>query len=490
MAQLPRVTQPIFASGASNIGQFGSAQAGTFVLSTNLATLMSLSAWSEGWSDAVIGSSKFPPLEEMNALAYITTSQLAYLFQSGVPEYDAGTTYYPYSLCRNPGTFQIFGSIAAGANTGHALTDPSNWKKLIDLGAPGGTVFTGSAPTGGTGNAQTLTTTTGLFTLTAGNIVDFVAGETNTAACQINVDGVGLVTIKKQGSSGLIDLAGGDITSTQSYIIVYDGVYFELQSSFNPAAFLQVANNGSDIASVPTFLNNLGTSQPTAGDFRKLKGVWGSNTTATFTADALTVLNGVSTRKLAAYNQALNSATSGAGGLDTGAIAASTWYAVYAIFNPTTLATSILMSASFTAPTLPAGYTYSALIGAIKTDGSSNFVGFTQQGREWRYKPGSNLSDLPSMASGSATLWTAIAVGSYVPTSIASMIDVVCHTQGSEHVSVSGNNNLSVGLTALYVSGTAQLTASVRILLESTNIYWYSDNSSPFVECYGFQLNI
>ena len=120
----------------------------------------------------------------------------------------------------------------------------------IYTGTPTGTVFTGSAPSGGTANAQTVTTTTGTFTLTAGNIVDFVAGHTNTAATTLNVDGQGVVTIKKQGSSGLVDLASGDITTSQTYIVVYDGVYFELQSAFNPAAYLQTANALSELTSV------------------------------------------------------------------------------------------------------------------------------------------------------------------------------------------------------------------------------------------------
>lgn len=77
---------------------------------------------------------------------------------------------------------------------------------------------------------------------------------------------------------------------------------------------------------------------------------------------------------------AANMATSGANGLDTGSEAASTWYYVYLIYNGTTVAS--LLSTSNGAPTLPSGYTYSALVGVVRNDGSSNFLAFYQQDRE------------------------------------------------------------------------------------------------------------
>jgi hypothetical protein len=72
---------------------------------------------------------------------------------------------------------------------------------------------------------------------------------------------------------------------------------------------------------------------------------------------------------------------SGAGGIDTGTVAASTFYAVHAIgdsygVNPG----SALLSLSLTAPTLPKGYDMFRRIGFIKTDGSSHILAFRQYG--------------------------------------------------------------------------------------------------------------
>lgn len=62
------------------------------------------------------------------------------------------------------------------------------------------------------------------------------------------------------------------------------------------------------------------------------------------------------------------------GGLDTGTIAANTWYYVYIIKRVDTGVVDMLYSASPTAPTMPANYTLKRLIGAVKTDGSSHWV--------------------------------------------------------------------------------------------------------------------
>lgn len=133
MSRLSRATQLIFGTSGS-VGEFGSAAAGTPTTTTSVALAQSLSQWASGWLAAVLGSSKFPAIEDMNAVAFVTTAQLAYLFQQGIPEYDAGTTYYIGSICVNPNTYQMYGS-KTNANVGNALTSGSNWQFLGDLAA-------------------------------------------------------------------------------------------------------------------------------------------------------------------------------------------------------------------------------------------------------------------------------------------------------------------------------------------------------------------
>lgn len=78
---------------------------------------------------------------------------------------------------------------------------------------------------------------------------------------------------------------------------------------------------------------------------------------------------------------------SGAGGLDTGTSAVSTWYFLWAIYNPTTNVASCLASVSSTTPSMPAGYTYKARVGANRTDASANkcFYRIIQYGRIANY---------------------------------------------------------------------------------------------------------
>lgn len=75
-------------------------------------------------------------------------------------------------------------------------------------------------------------------------------------------------------------------------------------------------------------------------------------------------------------NKSVNLATTGAGGLDTGSIAANTWYYIYAIKNLITGATAGLASTSNSSPTMPSGYTKKRRIGTARSDSSSKIRPF------------------------------------------------------------------------------------------------------------------
>jgi hypothetical protein len=82
-----------------------------------------------------------------------------------------------------------------------------------------------------------------------------------------------------------------------------------------------------------------------------------------------------------------------AGGLDAGAVAADTLYAVWLIMRSDTGVVDALISTSFTAPTMPTDYDYKRLIGAVMTNGASNVIQFTQVDNYFRYT-GDVLSDV------------------------------------------------------------------------------------------------
>lgn len=135
MARILRKLTKVFASSATNNGQFGSGQASGGVTSDDIDVLQQLPAFESGWNSATISSSNLPTIEEFQALNYINTTQLKYLFQQGIPEFLATETYYTSSVVKKSGTYELYGSLV-NDNLGNALPDQvndANWQYLGDL---------------------------------------------------------------------------------------------------------------------------------------------------------------------------------------------------------------------------------------------------------------------------------------------------------------------------------------------------------------------
>lgn len=81
-------------------------------------------------------------------------------------------------------------------------------------------------------------------------------------------------------------------------------------------------------------------------------------------------------------------AGTGNGSLDTGSIANATWYHVYLIISSVGVV-DIITSLSASVPAFPTGYATARRIGALLTDGSANWVAFSQLGNEflWNVMP-------------------------------------------------------------------------------------------------------
>lgn len=135
MTNLTRVTGKIFGETASTsntpkeIGQFGSAKAGTYNATGDVATIQNLAAWSNGWIDAVTPTQQFPSLPEMTGVHKVLSYQNAYLLQKGVAEWDAGTTYYTGDLCKGVGEGKLYVS-KIDSNINNDLTDTNSWEEL------------------------------------------------------------------------------------------------------------------------------------------------------------------------------------------------------------------------------------------------------------------------------------------------------------------------------------------------------------------------
>lgn len=326
---------------------------------------------------------------------------------------------------------------------------------------------------GGSASAQTATISgiSSLINLLGAEIV-YIAPGTNTGAVTLAVSGLTAKSVLKPSPSGLVALTGGEIQSGKLTAMIWDGTEYVLQINYNP----QSAGTGPKGAFSGLTINNDGGSPNTIIDVAATQIVLQDSSVDRINVASLSVT--------------INSALSGAGGLDTGSLANSTWYALWVIYNPTTQTASGLMSLSATAPTLPSGYTYAARVGWQRTDSSGNFYRIKQIGRRAQYvvTPTTNTAVLPVMTNAaSPSGWLAISVSNFVPPTAATIIGVAA--TGNSAVSVAPNGNYSNSLGSL--SNTPPVTVEppnfnaaaqeFEFILESTNIYWATQTSSSGV---------
>lgn len=112
-----------------------------------------------------------------------------------------------------------------------------------------------------------------------------------------------------------------------------------------------------------------------------------SDTTITVVCDWISAVDASTNFYSAAtsFSDTINLASAnGISALDTGTIANNTWYYVHAIYNPTTVTWKALLSASFSAPTMPSGYTARVRLGTVRY-GTAKLVRTQQFGRNVRY---------------------------------------------------------------------------------------------------------
>lgn len=285
MAKITRKTQKIFAGGASNNGQFGSARAGTFQTSNDIAVLQSLAAFTQGWADATISGQNLPTLEELQALHFITTSQIGYLLQDGIAEYDAGTTYYQKSIVKKAGTYELYGSLIDD-NVGQSLADVSKWTFLFDMAAITAAYQNPASYAADTGSANTIVIAPSPARLAynTGDMFLVKPIANSTGAATINVNGLGAKSIKLVDGT---DPTTGMIVTTGMFLLVYNGTNMIL---INPKT---AATSGLPYASAGGTANALtATYSPavtlTDGMTVLLVAASANTTTATFSPNGLT----------------------------------------------------------------------------------------------------------------------------------------------------------------------------------------------------------
>lgn len=255
-------------------------------------------------------------------------------------------------------------------------------------------------------------------------------------------------------------------------------------------------------------------AQPVASGFKNLSitnNAGTPNTSITFAADALTVETSAGTEyRLSSFAATIDCTVTGANGLDAGGLANTTWYSIWAIYNPTTGTAAGLASTSATAPTLPAGYTAQARFGWMRTDGSAHFMRTLQYGRIAQYIVGTNPSVARTINNGPAGTYsvtsptlTTVSITSFVPTT-ASRIHVAVENlfQNSAISSVLVAPNTAWGGTfrgprgsagqvyPLWIDNGSGVGYSDWLTLEATTIAWASSAAGGAIVCLGWEDNL
>lgn len=115
-------------------------------------------------------------------------------------------------------------------------------------------------------------------------------------------------------------------------------------------------------------------------------------------------------------------------GLDQGALANNTFYAVYAIGDSTqNNAAGGLLSTSFSAPLLPVGYDMYRRVGAVLTNGSAEILAFYQYGSDKTRQMWYDVA-ISELSGGSATTFTAVDLATSVPPIATNVIMQVLFT--------------------------------------------------------------
>lgn len=132
--------------------------------------------------------------------------------------------------------------------------------------------------------------------------------------------------------------------------------------------------------------------------------------------------------RVSSVNLTVDVTVSGVNGLDSGS-ESNVWYYLYVITNGTTIAG--LLSESSTSPTMPSGYEYKALVGAIYNS-SGDFINIYQQGNRV------GRERIEVLTNGSEGTPTSISLSSIVPPSATKI-------SGDLHQTTSGTQNAYVG---------------------------------------------
>lgn len=272
---------------------------------------------------------------------------------------------------------------------------------------------TGAAPVAATltGTANRVTVSTGAGSITLSGPQDLHSGASPTFA-GLTLSGIATNQIlQTNGSNAIVALSsaipiangGTALTSTPTagQLLIGNGTGYTL-ATLTAGASTQITNAAGSItiAAMPRgYIQGYTLSTPGSSATMNITGGQ-----ATDSANSVVINLAASISK----TTAAWSVGTGNGCLDTGAIGTNTWYHFYAILRTDTGVADILCSTSASSPTMPASYTKARRIGSAKTNGSSQWITFTQLEDEFLWNDA--VLDVNSTNPGTAAVSSTLSV--------------------------------------------------------------------------------
>jgi hypothetical protein len=294
-------------------------------------------------------------------------------------------------------------------------------------------------------------------------------------------------------------IVGGNHAALQGGEIVATGdVWLQWNSSIGAGSWILIDSTGGAMQIAPASKSQHAVQLSQAqtmfsgvvGSMRNAKmNIATASASGTFTADEIIVesaLGGQSYR-LANFNKTINLASTGAGGMDTGAAPASGFVSIYAIYNPTTQTAALLACNQttssgnvYTGASMPAGHTASALVSAWGTTAASQLAVGLQIERQVNIA----LTQINSSTINQSN--TSISIASIVPIAakeISGVMQVGSSAASNCTVSLSGTAG-NVGYRSLGASvaaGTVVQGAYSNVSIGTAQTIFYSANAASGV---------
>jgi hypothetical protein len=340
--------------------------------------------------------------------------------------------------------FDSSGNVTTGASSSVSVSAPmipvvqasslANARTALGLGAMATEGIGGGLQDDGASNARVFFPVTALAVTTTITSAHFLNKIKTTGPITLNLNrantywtGFGFwIENLNPGGNVTITINAADqvenFGSGVSYILnVGDSIYICTNAASSGTWFVELTQ-GTTASATP--------GQSSVFNALVTNGAVGNNT-VTVSANLITIGDGINFYT-AVPTGGINFSTSGAGGLDTGAIAANNFYGIWGIYNPRTQVAVWMASLQLSSPpTLPSGFLAYGLFGVLRTaSGSAALLGTRQIGNKVEYLPGIGaLTGLPSVILGTSgnvntPTYTSTSLSAIVPSN-AKSYDVV-----------------------------------------------------------------